>query len=64
MKNIFKILKSLSPSWRNEIEITEAIDVYLKKGMLYYRKINGFWSDAGTFDSLLKSSQFVKETEK
>ena len=63
-KDIFKILKSLSPSWRNEIEITEAIDVYLKKGMLYYRKINGFWSDAGTFDSLLKSSQFVKETEK
>lgn len=63
-KDIFKVLRSLSPSWRNEIEITEAIEAYLKKGVLYYSKINGFWSDAGTFDSLLKSSQFIKETEK
>jgi glucose-1-phosphate thymidylyltransferase len=63
-KDIFKILKSLSPSWRNEIEITEAIEAYLKNETLYYSKINGFWSDAGTFDSLLKSSQFIKETEK
>lgn len=63
-KEIFKILKGLSPSWRNEIEITGAIEVYLKKGLLYHSKINGFWSDAGTFDSLLKSSQFAKETEK
>ena len=63
-RDIFKILKSLSPSSRNEIEITEAIEVYLKNKLLYYSKINGFWSDAGTFDSLLKSSQFIKETEK
>jgi glucose-1-phosphate thymidylyltransferase len=62
--DIFKILRGLSPSRRNEIEITDAIEAYLKKGLLYYSKINDFWSDAGTFDSLLECSKFIKETEK
>lgn len=63
-KNIFKILKGLKPSWRNEIEITDAIKAYLNNGRLHYSIINGFWSDAGTFDSLFRSSQFVRETER
>lgn len=60
---VFGILKNLKPSQRGEIEIADAMTAYVKKNQLYYNIIRGFWSDAGTFDSLLRASSFVKEME-
>lgn len=56
-----EIAKSLEPSARGEIEITEMHNAYLRQGALDVRKIGGAWFDAGTFDSLLEASQFVRE---
>lgn len=60
---VFEIIRHLKPSWRGEIEIADAMDAYVKKNQLYYNIIKGFWSDAGTFDSLLKASSFIKLLE-
>lgn len=59
--NIFNIIKNLRPSARGELEITDAIDYYVKNRKCYYNLIKGFWSDAGTFESLFNSSKFLKE---
>jgi glucose-1-phosphate thymidylyltransferase len=58
--NVFDIIKGLKPSWRKEIEVTDALKAYLQKKELYFNTVKGFWSDAGTFDSLLNASQIVK----
>ncbi|MBI2044043.1 hypothetical protein HYT24_01630 [Candidatus Pacearchaeota archaeon] len=61
--NVFDIIKALKPSGRGELEITDAIDNYVKKGNCKYNIIKGFWSDAGTFESLNKASNLVREKE-
>ncbi len=55
--------RSLKPSGRGEIEITDINNWYLAKGELDVRTLNGAWLDAGTFDSLLAAGVFVKEKE-
>jgi len=59
--NVFKIIKNLKPSDRGELEITDTINEYVKKGLCTYEIIKGFWSDAGTFESLYKASKLIKE---
>ncbi|MBU0457641.1 MAG: sugar phosphate nucleotidyltransferase [Nanoarchaeota archaeon] len=60
---IFEFIKQQKPSARGELEVTDAIEVYLKKDQLYYNVIKGFWSDAGTFESLFKASSLIKDKE-
>ena len=50
--DVFSIIKTLKPSGRGELEITDVNNIYLKKKKLSYGTINGLWSDAGTFESL------------
>lgn len=61
--NIFNIIKTLKPSSRGELEITDAIDYYVKNNKCYYNIIKAFWSDAGTFESLFKTSNFLKQKQ-
>lgn len=61
---VFKIIKTLKPSARGELEITDVNNVYLKKGKMKANFVKGFWSDAGTFDSLIRASNLVYEKEK
>jgi glucose-1-phosphate thymidylyltransferase len=56
---IFSVSKTLTPSARGELEITDAHNIYLKKRMLAHGIVKGFWSDAGTFESLLKASNEI-----
>jgi glucose-1-phosphate thymidylyltransferase len=56
---VSKIAKSIKPSERGEIEITDINNEYIKLGELDVRNIDGEWFDAGTFDSLLEASNFV-----
>lgn len=60
-KDVFSILKKLKPSARGELEITDVNNMYLKKKKLSFGIIQGFWSDAGTFESLLKASNYMAE---
>jgi len=56
---IFDIIKTLKPSRRGELEITDVNNRYIEKGELSYSVLEGWWTDAGTFDSLLKANQLV-----
>jgi glucose-1-phosphate thymidylyltransferase len=58
---VFDIIKTLKPSGRGELEITDVNNAYLQKDELYYDILEGWWSDAGTFDSLLRASNLVAE---
>ena len=58
---VFDIIKALKPSSRGELEITDVNNYYLGKGKLYWSELEGFWSDAGTFESLFYSNQYWAE---
>jgi len=58
---ISDIAKNVRPSGRGEIEITDLHNYYLNEGTLDVHTLKGKWFDAGTFDSLLEASQFVKD---
>ncbi len=60
---VFEFIKGLKRSARGELEITDAIDCYLQRGKLYSNIIEGFWSDAGTFESLHRSSNYVEHNQ-
>ncbi|MEN9625896.1 MAG: hypothetical protein RL557_224 [archaeon] len=61
--SVFSIIKTLTPSGRGELEITDAIDNYVKRGHCFYHIIRGYWSDAGTFESLNRASNLVRGKE-
>lgn len=58
---VFDIIHTLEPSARGEYEITHVNDVYIQKGQLEYDILDGWWTDAGTFESLIKASTLVAE---
>jgi glucose-1-phosphate thymidylyltransferase len=60
--DVFAIIKTLKPSARGELEITDVNNHYLKRGDLSHEVLEGWWSDAGTFGSLLKTSNLVART--
>lgn len=59
--DVFSIIRTLKPSGRGELEITDVNNAYLKKDMMQYAILKGYWSDAGTFDSLLRASVLVQK---
>ena len=59
---VFEIIKGLKPSARGELEITDVNNAYLEDGMLEFDVFNGFWIDAGTFDSLQLANELVRKT--
>lgn len=61
---VFDIIRVLKPSKRNEFEITDVNNAYLKLGELHYDVLDGWWTDSGTFDSLLKASNLVAKKER
>jgi glucose-1-phosphate thymidylyltransferase len=59
---VFDIVKTLKPSARGELEITDVNNEYIARGTMTYDILEGWWSDAGTFDSLLLASTLVAES--
>lgn len=55
---VFDIVKTLKPSARGQLEITDVNNAYLKKGKLKWAELEGFWTDAGTPASLFKTNMF------
>jgi len=58
---VFSIIKKLKPSHRGELEITDVNNYYLSKSALSHSFVKGFWSDAGTVDSLMHAAELVKQ---
>ena len=56
---VFDIIKTLRPSERGELEITDVNNVYIERDMMQYDILDGWWTDAGTFESLLHASNLV-----
>lgn len=57
---VFDIIKTLKPSDRGELEITDVNNHYIETNQLQYDIMNGYWTDAGTFESLYRASELVK----
>jgi len=62
-KRCFDFIRTLRPSARGELEITDLNNCYLREGSLTYYKTTGEWIDAGTFDSLLKANIFIAKKQ-
>ncbi|MBI4168645.1 MAG: NTP transferase domain-containing protein [Acidobacteria bacterium] len=58
---VFDIISSLKPSARNELEITDVNNHDLARGELRHDLLEGWWTDAGTFESLFRASMLVRE---
>ena len=58
---VFDIIRTLKPSTRGEYEITHVNDAYINKDQLAYDILDGWWTDAGTFESLNRASELVSE---
>jgi len=56
---VFDIVKGLKPSHRGELEITDVNNAYIQSGRMCYDILDGWWTDAGTFESLLRASNLV-----
>jgi len=59
---VFEIIRGLEPSARGELEITDVNNDYIERGEMTWSELEGWWSDAGTFDSLQRASNLVAET--
>lgn len=61
--SVFDVIKTLRPSQRGELEITDVNNHYVKKGKMKFSFVKGRWSDSGTFSSLFNASKMIKEIE-
>jgi glucose-1-phosphate thymidylyltransferase len=59
---VFDIIRTLKPSGRGELEITDVNNAYIKREEMTWEELDGWWTDAGTFESLLRASNLVAET--
>lgn len=60
---VWDVVRGLKPSERGELEITDVNNAYLRAGTLQYSIMNGWWTDAGTFDSLIHAGALVQQRE-
>jgi len=56
---VFDIIRGLKPSARGELEITHVNYAYIEKGQLVYDVLDGWWTDAGTFESLNRANELI-----
>lgn len=59
---VFQKIRQLKPSGRGEMEITDVNNLYIEENKLSYDILDGWWTDAGTFDSLLRANSLVAQT--
>ncbi len=61
---VFDKCKQLVPSRRGELEITDVNNAYIREGTMSFSFLEGWWTDAGTFESLLRASNLVADSQK
>ncbi|MCY7375614.1 MAG: NTP transferase domain-containing protein [Pyrinomonadaceae bacterium] len=60
--DVFDVIKTLEPSGRGELEITDVNNHYINRNAMTWTELEGWWSDAGTFESLLHATNLVAKT--
>ncbi len=63
-KTVFDKVRTLVPSGRGELEITDVNNAYIREGSMTYAHLDGWWTDAGTFESLLRAGNLVAGSRK
>ena len=63
-QTVFDKVRELVPSGRGELEITDVNNAYIREETMTYAHLEGWWTDAGTFDSLLRAGNLVAETKR
>lgn len=58
---VFNVIRSLKPSGRGELEITDVNNAYITEGKMTYTILSGQWTDSGTFESLFRANQIARE---
>lgn len=59
---VFDVIRTLVPSGRGELEITDVNNHYINRGEMTWNELDGWWTDAGTFESLLRASNLIADT--
>jgi glucose-1-phosphate thymidylyltransferase len=59
---VYDIIRTHKPSGRGELEITDVNNAYIKREEMTWEELDGWWTDAGTFESLLRASNLVAQT--
>ena len=60
---VFDVIKTLEPSDRGELEITDVNNHYIRRNEMTWSELDGWWTDAGTFESLFHASDLVQQRE-
>jgi glucose-1-phosphate thymidylyltransferase len=60
--DVYDIIRTLAPSERGELEITDVNNAYIERNAMTWEELEGWWTDAGTFESLLHASKLVADT--
>ena len=63
-ETVFDKVRTLVPSGRGELEITDVNNAYIREGSMTFSFLDGWWTDAGTFDSLLRAANLVAQTRR
>lgn len=58
---VFRYIRQCKPSWRNELEITDVNNQYIKDKKLSWHELDGYWSDTGTFETLYSANKYWAE---
>ena len=61
---VFDYIRQIEPSPRGQLEVTDLNNIYIKDGKMFWAELNGFWSDAGTFESLFAATKYWAEKDK
>lgn len=61
--DVFDIIKTLKPSGRGELEITDVNNEYIRRGTMTYDILDGWWTDAGTFESLVRANELATDIQ-
>ena len=61
-QTVFEKIKTLVPSKRGELEITDVNNAYIREGAMTFSFLEGWWTDAGTFESLLRAANMVAQS--
>ena len=56
---VFDVIRGLQPSARGELEITDVNNHYIEQGLLTWGELEGWWTDAGTFESLARANRLL-----
>ena len=62
--DVFEKIRTLVPSERSELEITDVNNLYIQEGTMTFSFLDGWWTDAGTFDSLVRATNFVVQSRR